>query len=74
MAALHARNDRDAIERVARYKQLCCPEEVRITAKGDERIIERAWLYPGGDEPPFLTDLYAPPSLSCAAAARREHG
>jgi len=56
LAALHARDYRDAIERVARYKQLCCPEEVHITSRGDECIIETVWLYPDGDVPPLLAD------------------
>jgi AraC-like DNA-binding protein len=56
LAALHARDYRDAIERVARYKQLCCPEEVHITTRGDECTIETIWLYPDGELPPLLTD------------------
>ena len=56
LAALHARDYRDAIERVARYKQLCCPEEVHITTRGDECTIETIWLYPDGEVPPLLTD------------------
>ena len=56
LAALNARNYRDAVERIARYKKLCCPEEVHITTKGDECIIETVWLYPDGNEPPLLTE------------------
>jgi AraC-like DNA-binding protein len=56
LAALNARNFRDAVERIARYKKLCCPETVHITTKDDECIIETVWLYPDGGEPPLLTD------------------
>src|SRR6266404_1022120 len=56
LAALNARDYRDAVERIARYKKLCCPEAVHITTKDDECIIEIVWLYPDGDEPPLLTD------------------
>jgi hypothetical protein len=56
LAPLHARDYRDAIGRVARYKQLCCPEEVHITTRGDECTIETIWLYPDGEVPPLLTD------------------
>jgi AraC-like DNA-binding protein len=56
VAALHARNYRDALDRVARYKQLCCPEEVNLTVRNGEGTIETVWLYPEGDEPALLTD------------------
>jgi AraC-like DNA-binding protein len=56
LAALNARNYRDAVECIARYKKLLCPEEVRVTTKDDECIIEIIWMYPEGDAPPLLTD------------------
>jgi AraC-like DNA-binding protein len=56
LAALNAPNYRDAVERIARYKKLVCPEEVHVTTKGDECIIETTWVYPEGDTPPLLTD------------------
>jgi len=56
LAALNARNYRDAVECIARYKKLCCPEAVHVTTKDDECIIEAVWLYADGDEPPLLTD------------------
>src|SRR5262249_24725454 len=56
LAALNARNYRDAVERIARYKKLICPEEVHVTTKDDECIIETVWVYPEGETPPLLTD------------------
>lgn len=56
IAALHARDYRDALTRMSRYKQLCSPEEMRITESGDECVIELAWWYATEDEPPLLTD------------------
>ena len=56
LAALNARNYRDAVERIARYKKLCCPEEVHVSMKDDECIIETSWAYSEGDAPPLLTD------------------
>src|SRR5574337_713699 len=35
MAAYHARDFRDALQRVARFKRLCAPEEVRIEERED---------------------------------------
>jgi len=37
LAAYHARDFRDALKRMARYKQLCPPESLRIT---EERIVQ----------------------------------
>src|ERR1700682_1293832 len=36
IAALYAKTFRDALQRLARYKQLTCPEEIRIADRGDE--------------------------------------
>ena len=34
IAALSARSFRDAVERLSRYKQLTCPEEIRVVETG----------------------------------------
>jgi hypothetical protein len=34
IAALYARSFRDALQRMARYKQLTCPEEIRGRTRG----------------------------------------
>jgi hypothetical protein len=36
IAALYARSFRDALQRMARYKQLTCPEAIHVTEQGDE--------------------------------------
>jgi len=54
LAALHARNYRESIERLARYKQLCSAEEFRITQKGDEVLVEVSWPFAGGEPAPAL--------------------
>lgn len=56
VAALHARDYRDALRRLSRYKQLCCPEEMRLTEKGDECTVELFWFHAQEAEPPLLTD------------------
>lgn len=50
LAALHARNYRECLERHARYKQLCSAQEFRFTEKAGELHIETSW--PFVDEPP----------------------
>jgi AraC-like DNA-binding protein len=54
LAALHARNYRESIERLARYKQLCSAEEFRITQKGDEVLVEVSWPFASGEPAPAL--------------------
>jgi AraC-like DNA-binding protein len=57
IAALYARSFRDALQRMARYKQLTCPEEIRITERGGECRVQFDWLLAEGDEPTLLIDV-----------------
>src|SRR5579862_9397882 len=57
LAALSARSLRDAVERLSRYKQLTCPEEIRIVKKGNESAIQFVWLLAHEEEPPLLVDV-----------------
>jgi AraC-like DNA-binding protein len=57
IAALCSQSFRDAVGRMARYKQLTCPEEIRISADQDETAIEFVWLLARGEEPSVLVDL-----------------
>lgn len=54
MAALHARNYRECLERHARYKQLCSAQEFRFTEKGGEFQIETSWPFVPDERPPAL--------------------
>jgi AraC-like DNA-binding protein len=56
LAAYYARDYRDALTRMARFKQLCSPEEMRVTEKKDECVIEIMWLHAVEQEPPLLID------------------
>jgi len=56
LAALSARSFRDAVERSSRYKQLTCPEEIRLVERGNECAIKFVWLLAHEQEPPLLTD------------------
>ncbi|MBW7456631.1 AraC family transcriptional regulator, partial [Paenibacillus sepulcri] len=47
LATYHARDYRDALNRMARYKQLCPPESLRITEEGELCTIELEWLHTG---------------------------
>ncbi len=56
MAAHYARDFRDALTRLARFKQLCSPEELQMTVRKDECVIEPLWLQAQEEAPPPLTD------------------
>src|SRR5437764_4228019 len=57
LAALSARSFRDAIERSSRYKQLTCPEEIRLVERGNECAVQFLWLLAHEKEPPLLVDV-----------------
>src|SRR6516162_2967681 len=44
IAALFTRSFRDALNRVARYKRLTSPQELRLTERGAECAVEFMWL------------------------------
>jgi AraC-like DNA-binding protein len=56
IAAYHARDYRDALTRLARFKQLCSPEELQIKMSKDECLIEPVWQHAQEETPPLLTD------------------
>jgi AraC-like DNA-binding protein len=57
IAAISARSFRDAIERISRYKQLTCPEEIRVAERGDEAAVQFVWLLAHEKEPLLLVDV-----------------
>jgi AraC-like DNA-binding protein len=57
IAALCSESFRDALGRMARYKQLTCPEEIRVSGREQETAVEFAWLLARQAEPAVLVDL-----------------
>ncbi len=57
LTAYHARDYRDALNRIARYKQLCPPEKLRITEEGEHCTIELEWSYTEQPCPPILVGI-----------------
>jgi AraC-like DNA-binding protein len=57
IAAVCSRSFRDALQRIARYKKLTCPEEIRVRTSGDEASVE--FLYTQAEEvqPDVMVDL-----------------
>lgn len=64
LAAVSARSLRDALERLARYKQLTCPEAIDLEETGGECRVQFRWLLAEETEPPVLIDV-------CFAAVSR---
>src|SRR5438270_2264459 len=57
LAALSARSFRDAVERLSRYKQLTCPEEIRLVERDNECAVQFLWPLAHEQEPPLLVDV-----------------
>lgn len=57
IAALCTRSFRDALQRMARYKQLTCPEKIEMTERRDECSVRFHWLQAQEQEPGLLVDL-----------------
>jgi len=57
LAAYHARDYRDALKRMARYKQLCPPESLTITEEDETCTIELAWSPTEQPGPPLLAGI-----------------
>jgi AraC-like DNA-binding protein len=68
IAALHSRNLQEALERLARYKRIVCPEEITIQRVDDEALIEFRWHCPDDRVPNLLIDATCASTLSIASA------
>jgi len=57
IAAYHARTFRDALQRFARYKILCCFEEMKFHETKGECSLEFNWILSRETPPPLLLDV-----------------
>jgi len=57
IAALYSRSFGDALKRIARYKRLVSPQEIRITERGKECAVEFVWLLAETTEAPTWIDM-----------------
>ncbi|TYR80481.1 AraC family transcriptional regulator [Priestia megaterium] len=57
LATYHARDYRDALKRMARYKQLCPPESLGIIEEDERCTIDLEWLYTEQPGPPMLVGI-----------------
>lgn len=71
IAALHSATFGDALERLARYKRLCCPEEVRVECDGPLARLSFHWILAEEVTPHAICDAAF---ASAHAIARRGAG
>jgi len=57
IAAVCSRSFRDALQRIARYKKLTCPEEIRVRTSGDEASVEFIYTQAEEVQPDVMVDL-----------------
>jgi AraC-like DNA-binding protein len=57
IATVCSRTFRDAVQRIARYKQLTCPEEIRIHLTTDEAAVEFVFIAADQHAPDVLVDM-----------------
>lgn len=57
LAAFYARDYRDGLHRVARFKRLCTPEKLLLSEANDECVITNEWLFTTRPPPAVFVDL-----------------
>ncbi|PBB92334.1 AraC family transcriptional regulator [Mesorhizobium sp. WSM3864] len=57
LAAFHARDYRDGLSRIARFKRLCTPEQLHISETRGEVAITSEWFYATEPEPAIAVDI-----------------
>lgn len=57
MAAFFARDYRDGLHRLARFKRLCTPEDLVVSEAGSECRVELHWPYATESAPDSVTDV-----------------
>ncbi|QOZ35770.1 AraC family transcriptional regulator [Bradyrhizobium sp. CCBAU 53421] len=57
LAAFYARDFRDGLLRIARFKRLCSPEQVRVAQGREECAVTVEWPYATEPEPAISTDV-----------------
>lgn len=71
IAALHSATFGDALARMARYKRLCCPEEIRVELSGRVARLSFHWILADESPPHAISDAAF---AAAHAIARRGSG
>ncbi|MGQ7887353.1 AraC family transcriptional regulator ligand-binding domain-containing protein [Paenibacillus sp. WC2504] len=57
LATFHARDFRDALTRMSRYKQMCPPENLCLREEGEHVVVELDWQHAVEPGPPVLVGI-----------------
>ncbi|MCB4771876.1 AraC family transcriptional regulator [Ancylobacter sp. Lp-2] len=57
LAAFYARDYRDGLMRLARFKRLCTPEQLHIAEAKEGGVVTNAWFHATRPEPAIATDV-----------------
>lgn len=57
LAAFYARDFRDGLSRLARFKRLCTPEQLHFSEEGGECTVMFEWIYATEPEPAIAVDV-----------------
>jgi AraC-like DNA-binding protein len=66
LAALHSATLGEAMQKLARYKRLTCPEDIHIELSRDEAAVSMRWMLAEGHAPQFLIDAVFAAHLALA--------
>lgn len=73
IAAFYARDYRDGLHRIARFKRLCTPEQLHFTEEQGAFFIRSEWLYASTAEPAIAVDIAFAFLLELGRRGTREH-
>ena len=73
LTAFYARDYRDGLLRVARFKQLCTPEKLHLQEADGVGIVMTEWLYATGPEPDVSVDVALAALLELGRRASGHH-
>jgi AraC-like DNA-binding protein len=73
LAAFYARDYRDGLLRIARFKRLCSPEQLQVTQGKNECTVTTEWPYATGPEPAISTDVTFAYLIELGRRGTRQH-
>lgn len=73
LAAFYARDYRDGLLRIARFKRLCSPEQLHVAEGKEECTVTAEWPYASDPEPAISTDVTFASLIELGRRGTRHH-
>ncbi|MFT4275894.1 MAG: AraC family transcriptional regulator [Rhodopseudomonas sp.] len=73
LAAFYARDYRDGLHRMARFKELCSPEQLHLEIDGADCMLWSVWPCADGPEPAISTDVTFASIVELGRRGTRQH-